>query len=56
MDDVTPCRWCAMARGIVMIGEEESGIVLCPCCDYANSLNAGPPIPVDRIHSTEPRS
>ena len=28
-----------------MIGEEESGILLCPRCDYAEDRNAGPPIP-----------
>lgn len=39
-----------------MIGEEESGIALCPCCDYARAMHAGPPIPEHRIRSTEPRS
>jgi hypothetical protein len=52
----TRCRWCGKCRGIVMIGEEESGILLCPRCDYANDNCAGPPISEDRVRDTEPRS
>jgi hypothetical protein len=54
MDAATPCRWCLSARGVVMIGEEETGILLCPRCDFANALSAGPPCE-SRVRDVPPK-